>query len=167
VGRILDGFPLWSQNADPGAGGIVDAYYTADCGEECCSIVQRALGAGYTTEGDIRRAMPGHKDHGETTGPDLVAYLQSAHIHATYKEGTPPAARAGIPLEIRRGSPCIALGYWLSSRILHWVVVIGYGNDHCFYIDPWDGQLKAVRWNRFMALSAGGYVVASRQNSSG
>lgn len=154
---------MWSQNADPDANGFVDAYFTADCGEECCSIVQFALGRGYTHEADVRLAMPGHRDHGQTTGPDLAAYLQSVGLKAQYIGSGYSETREAVKHHIDRSRPCILLGYWLSKSILHWVVVIGHGNGHMLYIDPWDAQLKAIPWSRAGALYAGGYVVVDRR----
>lgn len=152
MGRVLDGFPTWSQNRDPNPDGSADPFASTSCGEECCSIVLYGLRREYTTAGQVRDAMPGHADHGETTAADLVGFLSRRGLFplAQYVPGD------GLKDLIRKGIdstwPIIVLGNFVAPTVLHWVVVIGYGDDHALFIDPWYGRLEALHWSSFLAV---------------
>lgn len=155
MGLTLDGYPTWSQNADPDPTLGTDPYERTDCGEECCAIVQFGAGLGYVTETQVRDAMPGHGGHGETTGSDIATYLESIGLVAASIAIAPQILQLYIKKRVALGRPLILLGYWVVPTVLHWVVVIGYGNDHMFYIDVWDGRVKALHWKQVRALYFG------------
>lgn len=166
MGVMLDGFPTWSQNADPEPNGQADPFAATDCGEECCSIVLYGQMKAYTTAGQVRRMMQGHSDHGETTSNDIAFFLENAGTYplTQYKVGAD--LKAAIKRAVNAGSPVITLGHFLSPNVLHWVVVIGFGNDHVLYIDPWYGRLEARHWLPFLGLCAGQHVVSRTRSQA-
>lgn len=146
MGLTLEGFPTWCQLRDPLPSGVSDPFATQDCGEECCSIVQYALTGTYTTEEQVRHAMPGHEMSALTSGFDLVTYLKSVGVGSELSQLPQDGLQAEVKLGIRLGRCAILLGYWVSVSALHWVIAIGFGNDHMLYIDPWYGEMRAMHW---------------------
>lgn len=158
MGKTLDGYPTWNQNADPDAKLGADPYAASDCGEECCAIVQYGSGKGYVSETQVRQAMPGHEMHGETSGDDIASYLSTVGVPASRIAISTNALEVSVKVGIAQGLPSILLGYWVSPTTLHWVVAIGYGNDHLIYLDPWDGRQKCLHWKAARLLYAGTLV---------
>lgn len=146
MGKTLDGFPTWCQLRDPLPSGATDPFQAQDCGEECCSIVQYALTGVYTTEEQVRHAMPGHELVALTTGFDLVEYLKKVNVGAELTQLTSAQLQAEVKRSVGLEMAEILLGHWVSASALHWVVAIGYGNDHLLYIDPWYGEMRAMHW---------------------
>lgn len=166
MGVVLDGFPTWSQNADPQSDGTQDPFATTMCGEECCSIVQMGQTMEYRTESQVRDAMPGHQGHGETTAADLAGYLESVGLYPLVQQRSAGSLKSFLKYALDRGMPCIVLGHFLSPNVLHWVVVIGYGDDHCLFIDPWYGRLDARHWRPFLGLCEGDVVVSRTRSQA-
>lgn len=164
MGVMLDGYPTWSQNADPMPDGTSDPFAATDCGEECCSIVLYGQMRKYTTAGQIRQQIPGHAQRGETTAADLASYLTSEGLYPLVQQTKADGLKTLLKRSVANDMPCIALGHFLSPNVLHWVVVIGYGDDHCLYVDPWYGRLDAKHWSPFLSLCTGDVVqVGSRR----
>lgn len=161
MGKILDGYPYWTQQDDPDSTGRQDQFSTQDCGWEACSIVIKGLLGEVTNEGDLRREDPTAVSHGTTVGAQLVACLARHRVTAVRHTMFPLPARAAIKVGIDNGFPSVYLGFWVAPTVLHWIVCLGYGNDSLVYMDPWDGQLKAMRWN-VVASKAFGEVVGVR-----
>lgn len=112
----------------------------------------------YTSATEIRRAILGHGDHGETTAQDLAGVLIKYGVPADIKAGAFPALRQEIKARLDVGLPVIVLGYWWSPVILHWVVALGHGNDAMAYMDPWDGKMHVMRWRMVHSLAVGTIV---------
>lgn len=163
AGLILDGYPTWNQNRDPKPDGSQDPFATTDCGEECCAILLYALKGEYLTETQVREAMPGHSDHGETTPLDLVTFLKTRFRDGSSFTLGKSTFKSYLKSLIRNGAPAISLGYYISPSRLHWVVVVGFGNDHVVCIDPWYGRMVAWHWSQFLAASVGTVVVAATE----
>lgn len=166
MGVLLDGFPTWSQNADPDPSGFADPFAATDCGEECCSIVLFAQMHTYTTAGQVRRAMPGHEKQGETTADDIAHYLEEAGLFPMSLHRNSAQLKSFLKYSLDRDMPSIVLGNFISPTVLHWVVVIGYGDDHCLYIDPWYGRLDAKHWKDFLALAEGDVVLSRTRDQA-
>lgn len=164
MGKTLDGYPTWNQRHDPDASGKEDAFSTTDCGEECCSIVLYALLRVYTTESQVRAAMPGHQDHGETTAADIDLYLSKAGLYPLLSEQPAELLKSALKGSVDAGMPSICLGYYVDTTILHWVVVIGYGNDHVIYVDPWYGDMLCSGWSVFLAHSTGTRIEVGKRS---
>lgn len=162
MGLTLDGYPTWNQNNDPDPTQGADPFASTDCGEECCAIVQYGLGQGYVTETQVRERMPDHQGRGETSGTDIANYLSGVGVRAQRLVVAPNNVEATIKASIGTRLPCIVLGRFVSPTVLHWVVAVGYGNDHLLYNDPWDGRMKAMHWLHVIALFAGEIVHVSR-----
>lgn len=146
MGKTLDGFPTWCQLRDPLPSGVSDPFAAQDCGEESCSIVEYAFTGKYTTEEQVRHEMPGHESSAPTTGFDLVQYLRKVGVGSEVTQITAANLQAEVKLGVRLGRCAILLGNWVSASALHWVVAIGYGNDHMLYVDPWYGEMRAMHW---------------------
>lgn len=158
MGRTLDGYPTWSQNADPDPTQGADPFAVTDCGEECCSIIQFALGLGYTTETQVRERMPGHSGHGETSAADIADYLEGVGCRVLHLAAAGESLQMLVKAYISIGAPVVLLGNWVSPNVLHWVIAIGYGNDHLLYLDPWDGRMKAIHWSSARTLYKGSFI---------
>lgn len=162
MGATLDGYPTWNQNSDPDPTQGADPFATTDCGEECCAIVQYGMGQGYVTETQVRERMPDHQGRGQTSGMDIAGYLNSVGVRAQRLVVAPNNLNMTIRMHVAARLPCILLGNFVSPTVLHWVVAVGYGNDHLLYNDPWDGRMKAMHWEHVKSLFAGEVVSVSR-----
>lgn len=163
MGLTLDNYPCWSQNADPDPDGQADPFASTDCGWEACSIVIRGRTGEYTAEGTLRRESGTHDDHGATIAGDLVTCLHRHGVMAVGLQVPFDTLRFSVKQAITKGVPVILLGRFVDPAVLHWIVAIGFGNDHLIYVDPWDGRMKCLRWGAVESLYAGALVrVASR-----
>lgn len=157
--RVLNGYPWWSQLADPDPRTHrPDIYATTDCGEECVSIwIQGKLGK-YTDAADLRRQLQGPRTDGRTTGRDL-ALLLSLHAISAVPDLVPPVAlRDAVRARISQNEPVAALGEWVQQGVLHWVLGIGYGNDSFIVMEPWSGRMTCYRWAVVQLLARGEIV---------
>lgn len=164
MGKLLDGFPWWSQQFDPDPRtGRPDIFASTDCGEEAVSIWIAGRKKEYTDAADLRRMLKGDRVDGTTSGGDL-AHLLTEHGLPSFPVQTPiHNLRLNIRHEIDQGLPVAVLGYWLLPTELHWVLGIGYGNNAFLAMEPWWGKLTAYRWDSVYSVATGDYV---RETSS-
>lgn len=158
MGKTLDNYPTWSQNADPSPDGPPDLFATTDCGWECCSIIIYGLTRVYTTEGTLRKEDSTAVDHGYTSPGQLVQCLTRHAITAQQLVVAPSRLKSLVKEYIDAGYPALALGHWIDPNILHWLVAVGYGNDHLLWLDVWSGKMVCSRWTWAEAFFAGSVV---------
>lgn len=162
MGKLLDGFPYWSQLRDPSPSThALDPYATTDCGEECVSIVIKRETREYTWAGQLRLELgPGRTD-GRTDGVDLAHLLTKHHVPAERHADKLAGLHSTVITEVEHGRASILLGRWLIPTELHWVVAIGYGNGAMLCMEPWKGELVAYRWQVVHSLATGEVVQLS------
>lgn len=159
MGQILDGYPWWSQLTDPDPRtGRPDVFASTDCGEEVVSIWTAGKTGKYTDAADLRRALPGPRVDGVTSGGDLVYLLSLAGILA--EAGVLPvrSLKAAVHEDIGEGQPLAVLGRWVSPVVLHWILGVGFGNDAFVAMEPWSGRMAAYRWSVVSSLAIGTVV---------
>lgn len=159
MGRLLDGYPWWSQLRDPSpVTHLADVYATTDCGEECCSILIRGQTGEYTWAGGLRQELVPKRNSGITDGGDLVRLLANHQVHAERYRTVLSGLRDVVAGDIVRGLPSIVLGRWIAPSVLHWVLAIGYGNGAMLCMEPWQGILRAYSWHEVQSLATGDLV---------
>lgn len=156
MGKVLDGFPWWSQLTDPDPRTHrPDVFATTDCGEEVVSIWIAGKTGRYTAAADLRRDLPGVRADGRTTGQDLANLLAGYTIVALDDMLPPRALKAAVHRNIDQERPIALLGRWIDPDVLHWILGIGYGNDALLAMEPWTGRLVAYRWMVVESLATG------------
>lgn len=159
MGKTLDGYPWWSQNTDPDPRtGKPDIYAATDCGEETVSIWIAGRKKEYTDAADLRRALKGERSDGRTSGDDLAYLLGLHNLPATAVRAGIPDLHSSLRHEIDQGLPVAVLGNWILITELHWLLMVGYGNNALISMEPWRGALTAYRWDTVYSRATGDYV---------
>lgn len=156
MGRVLDGYPWWSQrlDTDPSTH-VLDPYWAQDCGEECVAIVVMAKTRRYLTEQQVRNAIPGHQTTGLTTPSDLQLALQYYGVVSKHYLDAVESVKSAVVEQVDIGRPTLLLGHWIDPAVLHWVVAIGYGNGALFVLEPWAGRVAAYSWGEVHSRATG------------
>lgn len=159
MGRILDGYPWWSQLRDPfGNTGRPDVFAATDCGEEVASIWIAGKTGKYTDAGDLRLGLPGIRQDGRTTPFDVAWLLQRHGVSAAPNVWGRDVIKSRLHAAIDGSNPVGLLGSWLGSAVLHWYLGIGYGNNALVAMDPWRGVPVVVGWDVVHSLATGDVV---------
>lgn len=148
--------PLYNQYNDPLPDGRQDPFASADCGEECVSMVGAAYGyggaCGYAA-GQVRVIMRrgSLSGIGLSTASDLVYALQACFkLVATDHECEWGTARQVVTVAYEQRRPCLALGLWDGP--LHWVVIARVNNEGVTGLDPAGGFVHMLPWVQFQEL---------------
>jgi len=142
--------PLWKQSGGVLPDGALDPQQWNDCGETCCAMVIAGIRGVCLEPGDIRQQLGGTQRSGLTTGEDLARALMASAVpaHVEYLGASPAWDRLGVCYGLAK--PVIALGHWLSSSSLHWILLDDKSPGSFTFIDPWTGLERTVnqaQWN--------------------
>lgn len=159
MGKLLDGFPWWSQQFDPDPRtGRPDIFASTDCGEETVSIWIAGRTKKYTDAADLRRMLKGDRIDGRTTSEDLAYLLNEHGLPSAPVQAPVHNLRLSLRHEIDMGLPAAVLGNFLLPTELHWLLMVGYGNNAMIAMEPWWGKLTAYRWDTVYSVATGDYV---------
>lgn len=159
MGKLLDGYPWWSQLTDPDPRTHrPDVFATTDCGEEVVSIWVAGQTGKYTDAADLRLELGDGREDGRTTAADLVRLLGLHGVKARSDMASRAAIKPAVRASIDQGRPVALLGCWIQAGVLHWILGVGYGNDALLAMDPWSGRLVAYRWAVVGSLATGTLV---------
>lgn len=159
MGVLLDNVPWWSQLKDviPQTG-QPDTFARSDCGEECVCMLLWYWQQKYLREDQVRSVIPGHAGHGETTGSDLAYALQWYNLEAQAMNIGAGKVREWAKAELTKERPVLVLGRWIDPSVLHWYLLLGFGNGAAVAMDPWSGEMKVLAWSVVQSLATGDVV---------
>lgn len=156
--KVLYRLPNWSQNLDTNPDGTIDPAHATDCGEEALAIAIWATRGVELSEGAIRAKLQLPPDRGNTTADELASFLRRNWFKPSVLWPPVASLQPSLKFQLDRKHTPIVLGYWLAQSMGHWIVANGYGDDHMFYLDPWDGEQKSMEWRTVRALWMQRYI---------
>lgn len=153
--------PVMSQRKALLPDGNEDPDNLSDCGEACVSSIVMGRRHIYISPGCIRQSL-GERSHAGLTDELALSWvLERLGISAVPMYMGPHAAWDRLHRLRRVRHWVITLGAWISPSEFHWMV--GYeGTGHLlWFMDPWQGDYRALNRSQFDAGYAGTLVVIS------
>lgn len=148
----------WSQLTDQQMRGSAGGAAAQDCAEECVAIACQVIKRVPVPAEYIRWLWFGTYDSRLASPDDLVGMLACVDIRSHPRTVTAAVAQAEITRLFDAGGMACILGYWLSARERHWMLVVQASSGGLVARDPWTGTLRSFTWQQFAALFAEAYV---------
>lgn len=150
--------PAWSQLTDQQMRGSAGGAAAQDCAEECVAIACQVIKRVPVPAEYVRWLWFGAYDARLASPDDLVGMLACVDIRSHSRVVTAAIAQAEITRLFAAGGLACILGYWLSARERHWMLVVQTSSAGLVARDPWTGTLRTLSWPQFAALYGDAYV---------
>lgn len=109
--------------------------------------------------GVLRTLIPGHRNHGETTGPELVKVMRLFGLRPVYERVASNAVQSLLEASVVAGNPPIVLGNWVSPLVPHWLLVVDAMMTGAVVNDPWGGRRYFLPIDRFLTRYLGDCIL--------